>query len=99
VTANQALMLANYLRHKVAVLVARSSQMSLIALAAQSFRTQATGQLEGTAGAQERNQTPWTSILFFMSSSTRRSAYKGHPRINQIDNLPLKPRWRGPSLF
>jgi hypothetical protein len=36
--ANQALMLANNLRHKVAVPVARASQMRLMALAAQSFR-------------------------------------------------------------
>jgi hypothetical protein len=63
--ANQALMLANNLRHKVAVSVARASQMHLMALAAQSFRTQVTGKLEGNVDAQERDRTPWTSILFF----------------------------------
>lgn len=63
--ANQVLMLANNLRQKVAVPVARSSQMSLMALAAQSFRTQVMGQLEGTVDAQERNRTQWTSVLFF----------------------------------
>jgi hypothetical protein len=39
--------------------------MTLIALAAQSFRTHVTGQLKGNVDAQERDRTPWTSILFF----------------------------------
>ena len=71
--ANQALMLANNLRHKVAVPVAHAAQMSLMALAAQSFRTQVTGQLEGTVDARSgigRHGHP--SRAFNMSRSTRR---------------------------
>ncbi len=58
-------MRVNNLRHKVVVPVTRVSQLSLMALATESFRTQVTGQLEGSVEAQERDRTPGTSTLLF----------------------------------
>jgi hypothetical protein len=56
--ANQALMLGKNLRHKVVAPVARAPQMSLMVLAARSFRIQVAGQSEGTVDAQEWGRTP-----------------------------------------